>query len=150
MRNVRFFFYLILSVSALYACRPESNRQRASGEAAALTQAQLCRDSCHAFLPQMQQAYDSLIVVNEFEALKIRNNLSMMQENLVDLENLLNAEPAQKEALLPRMQSQVSYLYALMASGRAMLREDSQSFGEWEQTVTPVGDSVMTPVKKAD
>lgn len=82
---------------------------------------------------------DSLAKVNEFEALKIQNNLNILEESIQDLQQLstLDLKSFQKtEELnthLLQLSTQTQYVQALLASGKAIYEEHSQSFGQWKK-----------------
>ena len=106
------------------------------------TELQLARatlDSCAILIPLWQQKMDSLSKTNEFEALKIQNNLNILEENLQDLQQLTALDPKsfpKTEDLnnhLLQLSTQTQYVQALLASGKAIYEEHSQSFGKWKK-----------------
>ena len=106
------------------------------------TELQLARatlDSSAIFIPLWQHKMDSLSKINEFEALKIQNNLNILEENLQDLQQLTALDLksfGKKEELnnhLLQLSTQTQYVQALLASGKAIYEEHSQSFGKWKK-----------------
>lgn len=142
----------IAGLLLLAACTPPADKQRPAeqGLVAKREQAIQYADTCRAFIARLQAAYEKAAPTNEFEALKIRNNRDMIESNIEHLEELLAqaAGDTPDSALSTSLRAQVEYLRALIASGEAILSEDSQSFGKWQEDVTPPNDSVMTPVKR--
>ncbi len=106
------------------------------------TELQLARatlDSCAILIPLWQQKMDNLSKTNEFESLKIQNNLNILEENRQDLQQLtaLDLKSLRKtEDLnnhLLQLSTQTQYVQALLASGKAIYEEHSQSFGKWKK-----------------
>lgn len=138
-------------VFCFFAC--ETNTGKIANDEPSYTAARQCADSCLAFLPKMMLAYDSIRPHDEWEALKIKNNHDITQQNLEELEHLLDSmeqmapgspERANFKAVVS---SQTKYLYSLLSSGKAILGNHSQSFGKWKDKPTAPPDSVLSPVK---
>ncbi|MBK8516656.1 MAG: hypothetical protein IPL55_10360 [Saprospiraceae bacterium] len=98
---------------------------------------------------------DSLKVINEFEAIKIYNNLNILDENVASLKLYrdtiigITQETDAKHNLIVVATTQAEYVNSLIASGQAMLDNRSLSFGNWKEgTPKAIHDSIMTPVKK--
>jgi len=123
----------------LCGCQTSTSHSSQDNAPAELLLAQATLDSCAAFVPLWQQKLDSLSTINEFEALKIQNNLNILEENIQDLKKLLaqdlkilkNKEDEQNHLL--QLSTQTQYVQALLASGKAIYEEHSQSFGKWKK-----------------
>lgn len=130
---------IMIFCSLLWSCQTSSSHSSSNNAPAELQLAQSTLDSCAAVIPLWQKKQDSLSKVNEFEALKIQNNLNILEENIQDLKKLLaqdlktlkNKEDEQNHLI--QMSTQTQYVQALLASGKAIYEEHSQSFGKWEK-----------------
>lgn len=130
---------IMIFCSLLWSCQTSSSHSSSNNAPAELQLAQATLDSCAAFIPLWQKKQDSLSKVNEFEALKIQNNLNILEENIQDLKKLLaqdlkilkNKEDEQNHLL--QLSTQTQYVQALLASGKAIYEEHSQSFGKWKK-----------------
>lgn len=134
----------LLAISSLcciltWGCQtftPESTKNKPATE---LQLARATLDSCALFIPLWKEKMDSLSKINEFEALKIQNNLNILEENLQDLQKLtaldLKSFPKTEELNnhLLQLSTQTQYVQALLASGKAIYEEHSQSFGKWKK-----------------
>lgn len=135
---------LLLVISSLYCtliwgCQtstPESTKNKPATE---LQLARATLDSCALFIPLWKEKMDSLSKINEFEALKIQNNLNILEENIQDLQQLCAIAPSSlgkaeelKNHFL-QLSTQTQYVQALLASGKAIYAEHSQSFGKWKK-----------------
>lgn len=135
----RLLAFLFLLGSLIWSCQTSSSHSFHDNPSAELQLAEATLDSCTAFIPRWQQKLDSLSNVNEFEALKIQNNLNILEENLNDLKRLvaqdlrsLSSKEDEQNHLL-QLSTQTQYVQALLASGKAIYEEHSQSFGKWKK-----------------
>lgn len=89
------------------------------------------------FMQKLKVAYDSLKTVDEYTSLKAINNYNIIEENLGHLNQMLDSiqqKPyagTELEDQIIGLKAQISYMNTLMASGKAILSGDSQSFGTW-------------------
>lgn len=134
----------LLAISSLcciltWGCQTSTSQPSKNNPPAELQLARATLDSCSIFIPLLQQKMDSLSKINEFEALKIQNNLNILEENLHDLQKLttldLKSFPKTEELNnhLLQLSTQTQYVQALLASGKAIYEEHSQSFGKWKK-----------------
>ena len=129
----------LILCSFLWSCQTSSSHSSTGKVPAELQLAEATLDSCATLIPRWQQKMDSLSKVNEFEALKIQNNLNILEENLQDLQQLTALDLksfAKTEDLnnhLLQLSTQTQYVQALLASGKAIYEEHSQSFGKWKK-----------------
>lgn len=135
----RLLVVLLLSGLFLWSCQTSSSQTSVNNSPAELQLAQITLDSCIVLIPRWQKKLDSLGTINEFEALKIQNNLNILEENISDLKKLVaqdlktlkNKEDEQNHRL--QLSTQTQYVQALLASGKAIYEEHSQSFGKWKK-----------------
>lgn len=134
----------LLAISSLcciltWGCQTSTSKASKNIPPSELQLAQATLDSCAILIPLWQQKMDSLSKTNEFEALKIQNNLNILEENRHDLQELttLDLKSLRKtEDLnnhLLQLSTQTQYVQALLASGKAIYEEHSQSFGKWKK-----------------
>jgi hypothetical protein len=122
-----------------WGCQTSTSESSKNNPPTELKLAQATLDSCAIFIPLWQHKMDSLSKINEFEALKIQNNLNILEENLQDLQQLtaldLKSFPKTEELNnhLLQLSTQTQYVQALLASGKAIYEEHSQSFGKWKK-----------------
>lgn len=138
MSVLRLLFISTLLILTPLSCQT-STLKTSNSIPAEFQLAQATLDSCELFIPLWQQRMDSLSKINEFEALKIQNNLNILEENLQDLQQLtaldLKSFPKTEELNnhLLQLSTQTQYVQALLASGKAIYEEHSQSFGKWKK-----------------
>lgn len=102
-------------------------------------------------LAKLQARHDSIVHVDELDAIRIWNNMRVLEENLDDLKARITeyktSGPATSKNpdLLKDLKVQHEYVETLVASGEAILRGNSLSFGAWSEEPVP-SDSVTTPV----
>ena len=122
-----------------WGCQTSSSESSKNNPPTELKLTQATLDSSSIFIPLSQHKMDSLSKINEFEALKIQNNLNILEENLQDLQQLtaldLQSFPKTEELNnhLLQLSTQTQYVQALLASGKAIYEEHSQSFGKWKK-----------------
>ncbi|WP_421796030.1 hypothetical protein [Haliscomenobacter sp.] len=139
MSVLRLLIIIILFGTLSWGCQTSTSQPSKNNPPAELQLAQATLDSCAIFIPLWQQKMDSLSKINEFEALKIQNNLNILEENLQDLQKLtaldLKSFPKTEELNnhLLQLSTQTQYVQALLASGKAIYEEHSQSFGKWKK-----------------
>ena len=136
--NLRLQFGVLLLLQLfLWSCNSLETKENAWIKAPEVEYAQRVIDSCNHYIPLFQLKQDSLSKVNEFEALKAKNNLTMLIQNLEDLMQQLGVDPKSlttteaQESHLLTLNTQAQYVQALLASGKAIYEEHSQSFGKW-------------------
>lgn len=125
--------------SLIWGCQTSTSKSSKNNLPTELQLAQATLDSCSIFIPLWQQKMDRLSKINEFEALKIQNNLNILEENRQDLQELtvLDLKSLRKTGELNnhllQLSTQTQYVQALLASGKAIYEEHSQSFGKWKK-----------------
>lgn len=99
---------------------------------------------------------DSLKLINEFEAIKIYNNLNILDENVTTLQLYIYSLSYNQDLISDEYQNlmtlaltQSEYVNSLVSSGQALLDNRSLSFGNWKNgQPNEINDSILTPVKK--
>ena len=135
----RLLIIITLFGTLTWSCQTSTSKSTKNPPPAELQLALATLDSCAILIPLWQQKMDSLSKINEFEALKIQNNLNILEENLQDLQKLtaldLKSFPKTEELNnhLLQLSTQTQYVQALLASGKAIYEEHSQSFGKWKK-----------------
>ena len=135
----RLLIISILLGTLSWGCQSSHSESSKNNPPAELQLARATLDSCAILIPLWQQKMDSLSKTNEFESLKIQNNLNILEENRQDLQELtaLDLKSLRKtEELnnhLLQLSTQTQYVQALLASGKAIYEEHSQSFGKWKK-----------------
>lgn len=120
-------------------CQISTSKPSKNNPPSELLLAQATLDSSAIFIPLWQHKMDSLSKINEFEALKIQNNLNILEENLQDLQQLTALDlksfgkTDELNNHLLQLSTQTQYVQALLASGKAIYEEHSQSFGKWKK-----------------
>lgn len=139
MSVLRLLVISTLLCSLSWSCQTSTSESSKNNLPTELQLALATLDSSAIFIPLWQQKMDSLSKINEFEALKIQNNLNILEENLEDLQQLTALDLksfAKTEDLnnhLLQLSTQTQYVQALLASGKAIYEEHSQSFGKWKK-----------------
>lgn len=139
MSVLRLLFIATLLGSLFWSCQSSYSESSKNNPPTELQLARTTLDSCAILIPLWQHKMDSLSKTNEFEALKIQNNLNILEENRQDLQELttLDLKSLRKtEDLnnhLLQLSTQTQYVQALLASGKAIYEEHSQSFGKWKK-----------------
>lgn len=139
MSVLRLLIIITLFGTLTWGCQTSTSQSSKNNLPAELQLARATLDSCTILIPLWQQKMDSLSKINEFEALKIQNNLNILEENLQDLQQLtaldLKSFPKTEELNnhLLQLSTQTQYVQALLASGKAIYEEHSQSFGKWKK-----------------
>ncbi|WP_373549350.1 hypothetical protein [Haliscomenobacter sp.] len=127
----------VLLCLLLWNCNTISTKEKNWNKVPEVVYAKSVIDSCNLYIPLFQIKQDSLSKVNEFEALKNKNNLNILTQNLDDLVQELEvdakslATEEELQSYLLRLNTQAQYVQALLASGKAIYEEHSQSFGRW-------------------
>ncbi len=139
MSVLRLLAITTLLCSLIWNCQTSTSESSKNIPPAELQLARATLDSCAILIPLWQQKMDNLSKTNEFESLKIQNNLNILEENRQDLQELtaLDLKSLRKtEDLnnhLLQLSTQTQYIQALLASGKAIYEEHSQSFGKWKK-----------------
>lgn len=139
MSVLRLLAITTLLCSLIWNCQTSTSESSKNIPPAELQLARATLDSCAILIPLWQQKMDNLSKTNEFESLKIQNNLNILEENRQDLQELtaLDLKSLRKtEDLnnhLLQLSTHTQYIQALLASGKAIYEEHSQSFGKWKK-----------------
>ena len=129
----------VLLCLLLWNCNTITTKEKNWNKVPEVVYAKSVIDSCNLYIPLFQIKQDSLSKVNEFEALKNKNNLNILTQNLDDLVQELEvdakslATEEELQSYLLRLNTQAQYVQALLASGKAIYEEHSQSFGKWKK-----------------
>lgn len=149
-------YKFILAVMLIAACK-DPGRQPPELDTASspfLAELRSTLDTGDLVVAQLNIRYDSILPHNELDAMKTLNTRDMASENLRTL-----ASMADSLASLPtdskgwstyegQVRTQQEYVKALLASGKAILANNSQSFGKWTAPPKETGDSSTSQVAK--
>lgn len=132
-------FLFLIYVSGIISCGPNkpSAPQSFNNDNPTVMEGKTLVTETEQFMARLKVAYDSLKVVDEYNSLKAINNYNIIEENLGHLHQMLDSiqlkpYPAvELEDQVIGLKAQISYMHTLMASGKAILSGDSQSFGTW-------------------
>ncbi len=144
-KSTRLIIAAIIIAGSFGNCQVPKDKQAADP---VLSEAISWADSSRRLLQRLQVQYENLQAVNEFEALKLRNNHDMIADNLQYIEAFIASAGNDPEEAQAQLLTQTEFLKALLAAGEAILNENSLSFGQWVSSPAAIADSVMTPVKK--
>jgi len=139
MSVLRLLIFSTLLGTLSLGCQTSTSKPSKNNPPSELLLAQATIDSSAIFIPLWQHKMDSLAKINEFEALKIQNNLNILEENLQDLQQLTALDlksfgkTDELNNHLLQLSTQTQYVQALLASGKAIYEEHSQSFGKWKK-----------------
>lgn len=153
---MRIHIPVFLVLAALTACK-DPNRQPpelGTTDSKLLEEIRMTQDSAQVVIDLLDARYDSVAPINELDAMKTRNVREMALENLMILRSMTDSineseigspDRSRQEA---NLRTQNEYLSALLATGRAILANNSQSFGKWTAPPKETGDSSTSQVAK--
>lgn len=147
---------LVLSALYLAACKDPSHQppELEGPSSPILAELRTTLDSGEMVVALLSARYDSILPLNELDAMKTLNTREMAAENLRTLALMtdsLKSFPVDSQewfAYEGQVRTQQEYVKALLASGKAILANNSQSFGKWTSTPKETGDSSTSQVAK--
>ena len=147
---------LLLAALLIASCK-DPNRQPPELQAASspfLAELRSTLDSGDMVVARLTSRYDSIKPIDELDAMKTRNSLEMAADNLRMLASMtdslasLPAGSSEWTSYEGQVRTQQDYVMALLASGKAILANNSQSFGKWTAPPQETGDSSTSQVAK--
>lgn len=148
------YLLLIISIVVLHAISCKSDNASNQFQIPEINQMDSTLTKAEDIKGQLLVRADSMMKMNEFEAIKIQNIINMMDENVVSLQkykDTLTQSPDKItfDRILPLSTTQVTYVNTLISSAEAILDNRSFSFGKWKDGLPKqINDTILTPVKK--